>query len=509
MRRLAGLTLAVAIGGCGAPTPPSTPAAGEAAPVLRRGLGAEPGTLDPQAAVDNAALAVVADLYEGLTTEASDGTIMPGSAATWTAEDGGLTYVFRLRPALRWSNGDDLVAQHFVDGLRHALAAGSAAPYSSLFEDVEHVDTLAADTVRLWLRRPVAHLPALLALPVAAPRHPSAGKVASAPGNGAFRIVRRLPGARIELERNPYYHGADQVELERVDHVVVADLATELNLYRSGALDMTSEVPNTQVQSLQATHGDELRIAPLLAVYAYAVNLARLPDRDTRIALAMAIDRTSLTGKVTGAGERPAYGWVPDGIGGYTPARVEWSGLPHAQAVEKARQLWTAARRAGAAPARLKLCTDASANHRRTAIAIADFWRTALGVETEIIELEWNVYLDTRQRPGDCDLVRLGWSGDFADPEAFAVVFEAGNAQNTLGYASDAYGALLERSRGTDDGAARLATLTLAEARLLEDMPVIPLFFRVSKRLVKPHVRGVSDNPLGHVASRNLALTAR
>jgi oligopeptide transport system substrate-binding protein len=219
----------------------------------------------------------------------------------------------------------------------------------------------------------------------------------------------------------------------------------------------------------------------------------------------MAVDRDRITRQVTGAGEAPAFGWVPDGIPGYAPARFEWRSLPHEAASAQARALWDAARRAGSAPARLKLCTDASENHHRTAVALADLWRTALGIETEIVELEWQVYLDTRHHPGDCDLVRLGWSADFVDPEAFATVFETGNPQDTLGYSSAAYDGLLEQSRLAADAPGRMALLARAEAALLADVPVVPVFFRVSKRLVKPYVHGVGANPLGHVASRDLS----
>jgi ABC-type oligopeptide transport system substrate-binding subunit len=104
--------------------------------------------------------------------------------------------------------------------------------------------------------------------------------------------------------------------------------------------------------------------------------------------------------------------------------------------------------------------------------------------------------------------VRLGWSADFVDPEAFAIVFESTHPQNTLGYASAAYDRLLAAARTDADAAGRMMQLANAEAQLLADAPVIPLFFRVSKRLVKPHVQGVAENPLGHVGSRHLQLVA-
>lgn len=322
-------------------------------------------------------------------------------------------------------------------------------------------------------------------------------------------MVRRVPGERIELERNPHYRDAANVAIERVVHLAITDLATELNLYRARNLDPTSEVPNTQLESLRREHPTELHLAPYLSTYAYEVNLARLPDAGARTALALAVDRERLTRQVTGAGERPAFGWVPDGIPGYPPARFEWQDLPFPQAATRARELWKTATAAGKAPKKITLCTDASANHHRTAVALADLWRTALGVETEIVELEWNVYLDTRHNPGDCDLARLGWSADFVDPEAFADVFVSGSPQNTLGYHSAAYDGLLAKSRTETDGAKRMALLARAEQQLLSDVPVIPVFFRASKRLVKPYVEGYQANPLGHVASRDLRLNSR
>jgi oligopeptide transport system substrate-binding protein len=502
------LAAASLLAACDAPAPGSAEHASPERKVLRRGTGAEPATLDPQLASDNAALTVVADLYEGLVAERSDGTIEPGAAESWNVEPGGLEYVFRLRRGLRWSNGDTLTADHFAAGLRRTLDADTAVPNAGLLADVTQVEVVAPDALRLRLRRPVPYLPAVLALPIAAPRHPSAQVLEPSPVNGAYRLVHRLPGASIELERNPHYWNAAGVAIDRVVHVAVTDLATEVNLYRTGELDLTSEVPNTQLGLLQDSLPDELRLAPYLSVYSYAINMARLPDRDARLALAMAIDRGRITGQVTGAGERPAFGWVPDGIAGYVPARFEWNRLDRAAAVAEARRLWDAARRSHGAPAKIRLCTDASANHRRTAIAVADLWRTVLGIETEIVELEWNVYLDTRTHPGDCDLMRLGWSADFVDPEAFATVFESDHPQNTLGYSSATYDRLLATSRKETDPVRRMTMLAGAEAQLLADVPVIPLFFRVSKRLVKPYVHGMSTNPLGHVASRHLRIEA-
>jgi len=493
---------------CGSQDAPA-PAPESRAAVLTRGLGAEPATLDPQLAEDNAALALATDLYEGLTISQRDGSTAPGTAESWSVTNDGLTYDFRLRPDLRWSDGTALTAENFAASLLELVARDSTAPNAGLFAAIVGVTAIEERLLRIRLAQPLPHLPALLALPAAAPRHPDRHGDAIPPGNGAFQLAARTVGERLVLERNPHYWNAASVALERVEYLTVADLGTELNLYRTGAIDITSEVPNTHVATLRRELPDELRITLYLSTYSYVVNLARLPDRDARRALALAVDRERITQQVTGAGEAPAFGWIPDGIAGYEPARFGWRQLPYAEAVDRARADWSAAHSRGAAPGTLTICTDASANHHRTAVALADLWRSSLGVETRIVELEWTVYLDTRRAPGDCDLIRLGWSADFVDPEAFAVVFESDSPQNTLGYRSSRYDSLLAQARTAASQRERMALLAQAEAELLGDVAVIPIFFRVAKRLVKPYVVGVQASPLGQLASRDLALQSR
>ena len=500
----------LAVAACGSDRGPSPPRASSAeAAGLDRALGGDPATLDPHLAEDNPALALSQELFEGLTTEAADGHIVPGAAATWTVSEDGHTWTFRLRGNLRWSDGTPLTAAQFVAGLDAARAEDSQAPYAALLHDVTTARAPDSRTVVLEVARTVPWLPAVLALPVAAPQRRADGtKDASVVGNGPYRLLMHRPGEQIELERNPHYHSTGAVAIARVTYLTLDDLNTELNLYRTGELDITSEVPNSQIDWLRKNLPGELHIAPYLSTYAYALNLRRVQDRDVRAALSLAVDRVQITDRVTGAGELPAQSWVPPGIPGYAPARAAWVGLDTGARTRQARQHWSAAGRRGTAPAQLTLCTDASANHRRTAVALADQWRQALGVEVAIVEMEWKAYLVTREQPGECDLLRYGWSADFVDPEAFLALFTSGHAQNVAGYSNPAYDALLSKSGAAADADQRAATLASAERVLLQDAVVIPIFHRVSKRLVKPGIDGIAANPLGHLPSRYLRLRA-
>jgi oligopeptide transport system substrate-binding protein len=500
---IAAVGLTASLASC---APTSEPAgAGGSHQVLHRGLGGEPATLDPVLASDNAALSLLQDLFEGLTTEAPDGHIVPGAAAFWTTSADERRWTFHLRPNLRWSDGKSLSAADFVAGLEAVRAPVTEAPYAGLLAPVR--STLAPDpmTVVIELAEPAPHLPSLLAMPFASPRRADTTTAAQV-SNGPYHLLARRPGEYIELERNPHYHSAGSVAIARVSYLTLEDLNTELNLYRSGALDITSEVPNSQVGWLRQNLPNELHIAPYLSTYGYAINLRRLPASEARKALALAVDRQRIVTKVTGAGELPAFSWVPPGIPGYAPSLFEWHDQPQTQRESEASRLWSAASHAGSAPGKLKLCTDASANHRRTAIALADAWRRTLGIATEIVELEWKAYLAQREQPGDCDLLRFGWSADYVDPEAFLALFTSGHPQNVSGYSSARYDALLRDAALVTSQERRNSLLAEAESVLLGDGVVIPVFHRVAKRLVKPYVAGVTPNPLGHLQSRYLRL---
>jgi len=495
------------LAGCGpqAGAPGSRDTSDSAAAIVR-GLGGEPETLDPTLADDNAALTLLQDLFEGLTTEAADGSLVPGAAASWTTSPDSLRWTFALRPDLHWSNGDPLTAAHFVAGLDRARNPASQAPYAALLGPIRALRAPDAHTVVIELSRPMPYLASVLALPFAGPLHSPQEAVDGTITNGPYRVLARRPGESIELVRNDRFHSTDAVAIGRVTYLTLDDLNTELNLYRSGHLDVTSEVPNSQIEWLRQNLPGELRVAPYLSTYAYVPNQRRLADRDARAALALALDRQQITTRVTGAGEIAAASWVPPGIPGYAPSRFEWADLPTEKRSEHARALWQAAIKRGVTPAQLTLCTDASANHHRTAVALVDQWHRTLGIDVAIVEMEWKAYLAMREQPGECDLIRFGWSADFVDPEAFLALFASGHAQNVAGYSNPHYDALLSQAAMAADAGQRAELLASAERILLHDAVVIPVFHRVSKRLVKPGIEGIAANPLGHLPSRYLRL---
>jgi oligopeptide transport system substrate-binding protein len=529
------LVLHVACGG-GQPAT-SAPDQGKAAvaadpSTLRRGNGPEPDTLDPQRARTDASFSILRDLFEGLTAIGPDGSAVPGAAESWTVSTDGLEYTFRLREGLRWSNGDPLRASDFVAGMRRLVDPATASPYAQVFEPVvnaaaivlgeqppEALGVSAPDdrTVVIRLRNPAPYLLGLLAQPGTFPVHgPSLaqhGTDYARPGrltsNGAFVLSDWVVGSHVVAERNRQYWNDARTQVERVHFFHHSDAGTEFRQYRAGELDVTYIVPPQQFAWIQEHLPGELHVSPQLTVYYYGFNLARPPFKDNpglRRALSLVIDRERLTRAVTGLGEAPAYGWVPRGTANYTPQQFDYATRPYAERVAEARRLYAESGYSAQRPLHVEIRYNQGEVHNRLAVAVAAMWKEALGVETTLYAEEFRALLQSIQARTDTQVFRSSWVGDYNDAYTFAQLLQTGFGINLTGYSNPRYDALLADATRQPDPARRRALLEEAERLMLADHPLLPLYFYVTKHLVKPYVTGWSDNVMNAQYSKDLGL---
>ncbi|MEJ2535042.1 MAG: peptide ABC transporter substrate-binding protein, partial [Gammaproteobacteria bacterium] len=159
-------------------------------------------------------------------------------------------------------------------------------------------------------------------------------------------------------------------------------------------------------------------------------------------------------------------------------------------------------------PLRVELRFNTSTQHRRMAVAVAAMWKQLLDVRTDLIQEEWKVFVNNRRQGVVTELFRGGWIADFADPVTFLDLFRSDSELNTSFYDSADFDRLLAEA-ARRSGAQRMELLQQAETLLLRDMPVIPLYFYVSRHLVKPHLRGWEDNARDVHLSRYLAIEGR
>ena len=498
------------------------PPAANAETLLRRGNGAEPQSLDIHAVQGVPEAHLLRDLYEGLVAEAADGGHIHGAAERWTVSEDGTVYTFRLRPGGKWSNGDAVTAHDFVFAFRRGMTPATASPYAFLMYPVKSGRAVTAGkaepgelgvravddlTLEITLEAPTPYFLGQLTHYFAYPLHRASlsnretgwtrpGKLVS---NGAYVLDEWTPQSHITLRRNPHFHDAANVHVDAVRFVPTEDASAELKRYRAGELDLTATVPLESYQWAEENLPDELRKSPSLGVYYYALNTAlpKFADPRVRRALAMAIHRKIITGKITRAGEAPAYGWVPLGTSGYdVPVRVGWAELEGPKRVAEAKRLMLAAGYGPDNPLGVELLYNTSEGHKKIAIAIAAMWK-ALGVKVTLRNEEWKVYLSSRNR-GDFEISRAGWIGDYNDPYTFLEILRSdAGLINGTGYADPGYDKLLDRSAREMEPTRRADLMRQAEHKLLEDLPVIPIYFYVSRALVKPYVTGWQPNVMG------------
>jgi len=487
--------------------------------VLRRGNGGAPQTLDPSLAEDVHAFNVLRDLYEGLVAESADGLLVPAVAERWDISNDGRRYTFYLRTDARWSNGTAVTADDFVASFRRTLAADSMAPYSFLFSPILNhaavihgklpvtelgVHAIDARTLVIELESPASHFLAVLAMPIAYPLYAAEDfgeRRFSDPdefvGNGPYVLSELSPGRPVRLRRNGLYRNASEVGIQFVDYFPVTDPDTELNMYRAGELDITATVPPTKVEWLRNNRPGELRISPSLALYYLAFDLSEPPfdKRDLRKALSIAIDRRALV-KLIGRGEQPAFGIVPEGVAGHSVARYDWQSAAAADRESLARQLYRDSGFSQASPLQVTFTYDAGDIHETIALAVAEMWRTVLGVEVKLDKREWKYFLATRNNRADWQVMRFAWFGDYNDASTFLNIFRSDSPQNLSGIQNPAYDRQLREASETIDAKKRASLMQRAEQALLDEYPIAPLYFFVSKHLVNPSIGNFEANVL-------------
>ena len=516
---LAGVTIAACTGGCGS--------SGDASQtVLNRGIVVYPETLDPQKSRSTQANHVLRDLNEGLLRYSAEGILVGAAAREWRVSADGLEHTFTLRDGLRWSDGEPLTAEHFAIGFRRLVDPAVGAPFAKTAEGIASaaaiiageapIDALGVSapderTVVVRLERPVPQFLYLLAHPSMFPARPDPGVAGGRldVSNGAYRVAGYEPGTSVRLVRNEHYWDAANTAIDAVTYHVVTDEIAEYNRYRAGQLHITSSVPTALFAEARETFGDELKLSDYLGVYYYGFNLTKPPfegNPQLRQALSMAIDREQFVAQVTARGEPAAYSWVPPGTYNYEPPEFVWSSLTPGQREERARRLYAAAGYGPDNPLEIELRYNTGEGHRRFAVAIAAMWADVLGVETSLVNEEFQVLLANIRAREVTQVFRSSWTGDYNDAQAFLGIMVSGHSSNLPGYSNADYDELLRRAATQTDADARRRYLKEAERVLLNDHAVIPLYFYMSKHLVRPEVEGWQDNVLDYHYSQDLSL---
>lgn len=494
------------------------PLAGQAEQVLRIGNGPEPETLDPQRSVNIPENQILQSLFEGLLTVDAAGRPVPGAAESWTVSEDGLTWRFVLRADGKWSDGRPVTAEDFVYGWRRAVDPATRPLFADLLYPVVNAAEIARgelppDTLgvradgplvfEVRLVRPKPNFSDYLyhraTFPLQRASLEKAGAQFTRPGNlvgnGPYVLAEQVPQSHVGLVRNPHYHAAAEVKIDRVLYLVSDGGDAELTRFRAGELDITMGVPSKQVDWVQKNLPAALHEAPIARVHFLAPNLTREPwksSRALRLALSMALDRELLSGRVLKDGA-PLYSFVPPGLPDYRPAEPEWAHWTQAKRDAEAKRLFAEAGYGPQNPLTLEiLVIAAQGEEQRAAVALAALWQQKLGVRSTITAIENKVFSGKVRERAYSDLALRYWQWLF--PERFLEILRSEDERNGNGYHNAEFDAAMAEADRAVTREQFAAALNRAEALAMADAAVIPLSLFTARHLVAPRVRGWQDN---------------
>ncbi|MDA4587462.1 oligopeptide ABC transporter substrate-binding protein OppA [Enterobacter hormaechei] len=498
---------------------------------LVRNNGAEVQSLDPHKIEGVPESNVNRDLFEGLLVTDVDGHPAPGVAEKWDNKDFKV-WTFHLRKDAKWSDGTPVTAEDFVYSWQRLADPNTASPYASYLQygHIANIDDIItgkklvtdlgvkaidANTFEVTLSEPVPYFYKLLVHPSVSPVPKSAvekfGEKWTQPANivtnGAYKLKDWVVNERMVLERNPQYWDNAKTVINQVTYLPISSEVTDVNRYRSGEIDMTyNNMPIELFQKLKKEIPKEVHVDPYLCTYYYEINNQKAPFTDVRVrtALKLALDRDIIVNKVKNQGDLPAYSYTPPYTDGMKLVEPEWFKWSQEKRNEEAKKLLAEAGYTADKPLTFSLLYNTSDLHKKLAIAVASIWKKNLGVNVKLENQEWKTFLDTRHQ-GTFDVARAGWCADYNEPTSFLNTMLSDSSNNTAHYKSPAFDKLIGETLKVADDAQRADLYAKSEQQLDKDSAIVPVYYYVNARLVKPWVGGYTGkDPLDNISVKNL-----
>lgn len=498
-------------------TPAPTPAALK---ILKTNNSSEPGTLDPALAQGTHESWVLDHVFEGLLKRSEDGEMVYGMAKDYKLADDEVTYTFVLRDGIKWSNGEAVTAHDFEFAWKRALDPELAAEYAYQFyylkggeayntgagslDDVG-VKALDDNTLEVVLETPTAYFLELTSFYTYFPVNKKVVEAnadwAKSPStyvsNGPFKLTEWEHNAKIAIMKNDNYYDAAKVKLDGIEFAILEDENTAWQKYQGGEFDFLVPLPQAVVAQLKATNSPELKIGGEVGTYYYNFNTKIKPFDNAKVrkGLSMTLDRETIVDKIAQGGQFAAEGVVPFGMidengGDYrdsTGKLVEYN-------LEEGKKLFAE----GLAESNFKasdfskfvILYNTSEGHKKIAQAAQEMWRTNLGIELQIENVEFQVKLD-REKAGDFHISRAGWIGDYIDPMTFIDLWTTTSSFNDAKFSNAKYDELVATAKATTDQKVRMEAMREAEQILMDNMPVAPVYFYTQPYAQKSYVTGV------------------
>ena len=499
-------------------------------------LGEDTETMDPTLNNSSGAGTMILNAFEGLMVLDENDQPVEGTAESMEVSEDGLVYTFKIREDAKWSDGEAVTADNFKYSWLRALNKETAAEYAyQLFyiknaekfyngeataEEVG-INVIDEKTLEVTLETPTAYFPQLLAFTTYVPLREDivsanpegwATNPETYVSNGPFKLVQWDMKDQLVFEKNENYWDKDSVKLESLTFKLVTDDTTAYSELKAGNFDMVNSVPTNEIEP--GIEEGLVHVNPKLGNYYFAINVGKqdtlsedvkevLNNKLVRQALNLAIDRQEIIDNVGKAEQIPAYSFVPQGITDengndfaskeyYDPSDMEGN-------IAKAKELLKeAGYENGNGIPTIELMYNSEGAHKDICQIIQQNWEE-IGVNVELTNQEWAVFLNTRQQ-GDYQIARHGWIGDYIDPMTFLDLWVTGGGNNDCGFSNARYDELIAAAKVETDSAKRLEMLREAEDILMDEMPILPIYYYTTVTAANENVKGVRISTLGKIS---------
>jgi oligopeptide transport system substrate-binding protein len=537
VKGLAAVLALTVLAGCGAKTgseqKPTTETKTQGPKVIKFNAGSDFRSLDPGLMSDAVSGYAATNLFEGLVRTTEKGA-QPGMAKSWDIQDNGTKFVFHLREDAKWSNGDPVTAEDFVYSWTRVLDPETASEYAyqlyyvkggEAFNNTDPkkdkakydaakaalgLKAVDAKTFEVTLEAPTPYFLELTAFHALLPVNKKvvsankdwAAKPETLVTNGPFKLTSWEPKKLAVLEKNPNYWNASAVKVDKLEYYMIEETATALQLFESGQLDVMWAPPPPEIPRLEKE--GKLKFAPSFNAYYYEFNTQKPPFNDPRVrkALAMAIDRKAIVTNVTKLNQKPAYGIVAVGAQDATPGtdfRTVGGDLFKEDLAEAKKLLAEAGYPDGKGFPETEIFYNTLESHKMIAEAVIEMWKKNLGITTiKATNMEFKVLLDRKQK-GEHTIARAGWNGDYLDAMTFLDMWITKGGNNTAFWSNKQYDDLIKQAKSTADQKVRVEAMHKAEKILMDEMPIIPIYFGRTPYLQSDKVTGVFREALGTI----------
>ncbi len=544
------VTIATVISGCGAAnnaesnnstnnsatTAAGTGSSGSAATKTGTGIkkdiavcvGSNMKTIDPTLNSASEGSSFIVHCFEGLINVDAEGNYIPGQAKELpTVSEDKLTYTFTLRDDAKWSDGKAVTADDFVYTWRRLVDPTTASEYNYIIDMVKNavaarngevettelgIKAIDEKTLEIQLEYPCDYFIEICAFPCTFPVREDIVSAdpdgwALSPdkyiGNGPYKLTEWTVDSYMKVVPNENYYDVEKLGPTSITFQLMEEQNAMLTSFESGDLQFSDDLPPSEIERMK---GNGLEIVSQLGTYFLVVNVnagestkgavqqnQALLNSKIRRALALAIDREYIVNNVTKGGQTPADTYTPpntqdDGNGKDVYDMIEkwWDNSTYEANVEQAKALIA---ETGIDPSTITVeySYNTSAGHQAVAEAIQYMWESELGITVVCNNEEWAVFQSTRDN-GDYQIARHGWLADYHDAMTFLEMWVTDGGQNNAFYSNPTYDEVITKAKQAT-GTEKADLCVQAEKMLMEDTPIIPLYYYSDLYLIDPAIQ--------------------